>query len=1401
MGWNDIIETLRRAGKPTTAAPARMRPNAKIGPPLPVVYGKGRVKPSPVFFYPFLSNNGNFFTQAYNGKIGDVQFALCEAPVSQVTRVWIDREVFLPVDFNRLIHPSFRSPTSGASVTVSVDGNAPVWYRLDPTSPDYGNIDSPTGPYALANGMALRGVCWVGVNGVELVDGKLRDISFEVVGRCASGDGTAHPADVAVDLWENVLGFPVGTLDVEFGANRLASSSFRRYCTAMNWRVGRVIEDRQEAARYFDELMIATNSMPVQSTNAAGSLVIRLVPLGDTNVPPDGSGYVAPSVAYLTDADEILNTSDNPVEVERTPESDVFNVFPISIKRLDADFEDGTFEEPDRAHQSIKGPRRAGQITNGWIQHGSHARQISSLLAIRSTTARNKFKDMLLGPRWTRLEPGDLLSVTEEAGFGLAGKTVLITNIKETGKLERSVEAIEWPAGVGSTLDLTPQPHDGFETPLPPIDEPGYSADPGDATAPKIVMAPYLFGRDSFHVVVATSGGDEWGGARCEVSWDGGTLWEWVADIEGKATYGTLSAILPAGDSHDVTNSAAVVLTSGEFLPSSDEGRDGVAAPIYIDGEIVGYKTATGSTLSDLRRGAFGTSRGSPHAIGSTVIDLSTAGTFTVLPERLDTPMKLRLRSFNRYGRMTQPTVDDTYDFTPTAVDPPLPATCSLQIVNATELSALSAGWSADFRAAQYRELLGDNHSTIIGGTSPTIVEPIFAVVIWTVDPIYPQYGYGGAMLPAELPAYIGEVSTKEPILSGFAVAYYTGPDADAQSQYVRAPVNVGSNITSAVVRIPSAVSGVSFSAAVQSLYYSRTRKSAWRNSAGEVDLDPETWELPTQDDVDAAMDAATTALTLIGSKTRVFYANQAPITGMQVNDLWYNLDTSTVCPDQNCKGHPSDGNGDPLVGSYGHRGRFVAHRYTVGGWVSAKTETLILASEIAAGSITAFHIEASEAVFQKVTFGFLGPLATRNLVENPLTAEELEGLGPLATRNLALNPLTAEEITGLGALATQDTVGAGSVTGLGPLATRNTAVNPLTAAEIQNLGPYATRLTPLTPGEINGLDSSWVNNTLTTVDGGKITTGAIATNDFIEVCPICYVAMDDAICATHGYQVGIVISGACMTIVPDVALPPIRVSPAGFLVGDTRIAQSWFAKTKIAMCKLQRVSVSDGILQYGQPIGFMPGGPGPTTFNIYWYSASGPYPDHWRLRIHFDQNFWTPGVTYETMLAFCTPTPWAVNSHSKAQNWYVVYKDPNYVELTAFDNSGSALDMDGVLWGVEVMVIAQSSSYPSVPTGANIVSRPVTPTSTGQQLTLTGTATGSVVDGAPTPAHQFEYRFFRYGPGDGGWVVIREWGVRWMNTTPGTPGTYQYSVHVRRIGDLNAANWGYGGVINHVVV
>jgi hypothetical protein len=430
-------------------------PTAYQGPAVPVVYGTARVPArvaaylNPTWFVPLLKRDSTTGVWSeYKGPSATVVLAICEAPIASVKRAFKDGLVPL---------------TNPSSILYLCAKDAPYTVVTSSTPPALPYLSGTAGA-----GMAFQGTAYFASQNLALdEDGRVPDITFEVTGRCINAGGVhADPADVVVDLLTNTrfgIGLSAAQVVVDLGIDGLAASSFRTYCTAMGFEVSRAISTQEDAAKLLSDLLLCTNSEAVWSE---GKLII--VPWGDTAV----GSYVPPATAAALDPDQfVVAPGADPVTVERVPDSEVFNCWPVSIANADADYNSAEYEAQDVAHVSLNRLRRAASVTAGWITKPALALKLSSLLALRSITQRNTYR-FKLKSKWALLDQMDYVSLTEPV-MGLSNVLCRVQSIKklEDGSLE--VGAIEAPQGTATPVALSPQAHDGFGTEV----KPAYIAD------------------------------------------------------------------------------------------------------------------------------------------------------------------------------------------------------------------------------------------------------------------------------------------------------------------------------------------------------------------------------------------------------------------------------------------------------------------------------------------------------------------------------------------------------------------------------------------------------------------------------------------------------------------------------------------------------------------------------------------------------------------------------------------------------------------------------------------------------------------------------------------------------------------------------------------------------------
>jgi hypothetical protein len=333
---------------------------------------------------------------------------------------------------------------------------------------------SPSFLTGAAVGMQWRGISQIRTAALGLgSDGKVPDIALELVGRCAvSGTGArdAHPIDVIRDILtdSNVgLGIPSADVITDVGPNGLASSSARRYVDCMtSWRVSRCLDTFTSASQLLQELLEACNCELVYSEGK-----IKVWPLGDavivaslSYVPAQWNDSSKLWEPVLLDADELERDA---LETEQTPQSETFNVLPITYRDRTKDYEDTTINVDDAADVAARGPCIAGTYSNAWITGGTHATQIAQIRVAKMLRRRNLFRRVRVGPRWLALEPGDIVQISDGKAINHCAR-IEKTDEDDQGKIE--IEAREWSTAATHPIDYTPQGSEGGR-PLPETDQ------------------------------------------------------------------------------------------------------------------------------------------------------------------------------------------------------------------------------------------------------------------------------------------------------------------------------------------------------------------------------------------------------------------------------------------------------------------------------------------------------------------------------------------------------------------------------------------------------------------------------------------------------------------------------------------------------------------------------------------------------------------------------------------------------------------------------------------------------------------------------------------------------------------------------------------------------------------
>lgn len=398
--------------------------------PVPLVFGRARIPGRPIYI-------GAPTVNGQHATI-DIQFLLCEGEIVGV------RYVAAGKGFAQ----AARSETIRLASTVAT-GTRPTqtaWVNL-PSGKDLGYpgvaILSIPADYRYAGDLLTKSV-------------------FDIDGlRNGSGDsstGDADPTLVISDILTNAnfgAGFPY-SVTTNAGQDDTAASSAERYVKAAGMWVSPTITEQRAAIDILGDILTATNCEALWSDGQ-----LKIIPLGDESLTGNGVTFTpvtAPQYALGPD-DFIVEGDDDLIEVERIPDDDVYNTWPVEyLERSPAGvaddpnlaYEPNVVEDPDPVDVLARGVKRAAVTQIHMVCRRDVAQRISAILAQRAVYCRTKYK-FRLGWRFCRLEPLDLVTLTEPI-LGLDNRVVRITSIRENEDHVLELEAEEWPFGVATAV-------------------------------------------------------------------------------------------------------------------------------------------------------------------------------------------------------------------------------------------------------------------------------------------------------------------------------------------------------------------------------------------------------------------------------------------------------------------------------------------------------------------------------------------------------------------------------------------------------------------------------------------------------------------------------------------------------------------------------------------------------------------------------------------------------------------------------------------------------------------------------------------------------------------------------------------------------------------------------------
>ena len=366
---------------------------------------------------------------------------LCEGPIAGIRRMWVGKEIYT--------YPNAKVPLTLFYGTADQQPWAYVVGKHPEKALPYTNLAYMAGVIDLGDSASMQ------------------NYNFEVAGQLLStGDGTdVNP----MDYIQYVLGKAGQKYAVFQGAE-----NFRSYCANADFLISTPMD--------------ATNAQPVREmvnsiAELCGAYVFwsndsyKIVPLADR---PVGSWSPDKTIRYDLTVDDFIPQNGTCVSWSRKDSTEQYNRFTVEFCNRANDYEKESVTYEDASDIAERGVVQAPTIQAGYIYTKERAVMVAENAARRSKVGKNQYK-FRLGWAFCRLEPGDLVRITDEAS-GIINQVVMIKDIQEGADGLLDVTAISWFQENYGAAE-----YDVHEIDRPDID---FNRDPGNTDVPAIFQPP-----------------------------------------------------------------------------------------------------------------------------------------------------------------------------------------------------------------------------------------------------------------------------------------------------------------------------------------------------------------------------------------------------------------------------------------------------------------------------------------------------------------------------------------------------------------------------------------------------------------------------------------------------------------------------------------------------------------------------------------------------------------------------------------------------------------------------------------------------------------------------------------------------------------------------------------------
>ena len=437
------------------------------------------------------------------------------------------------------------------------------------------------------------------------------------------------------------------------------SGGVANYCLANGIGISPLINSQDTYSSYLTEWLLVCNSEAFSSEG-----VIKFATYGDVAVSGNGATFTPDlSPLYDLDNDDFIGQT---VQYTVAAQQDRNNYMSVEWTNRGRQYNTETMNDEDAWAVGQYGLRIASPNTIHSVCLAYVAQQVLTVQLKRSVYML-RTAEFTLGWKYSALEPMDLVSLPEQYPSTARVLARLLTMTEDQdGNMNWTAEILPFPI-----LNPTINPKQGTGGNVP-----GFNALPGATNPPSFFEVTPDLSNVNFakHLIllIALSGGPNWGGCSVYLSKDGGNTYALAnpsaPQQNAKSVMGFTTGVYPYGEDPDTVNLLGVNVQQslGVIDSVAQSVADAFKSLVLVDDEIIAYEYATqvssnvynfessGGAIY-MRRGVFGTFD-VPHATNApfAVIGDGNQYEYELQPTDIGTTLWFKFPAFNQSGQQNE---------------------------------------------------------------------------------------------------------------------------------------------------------------------------------------------------------------------------------------------------------------------------------------------------------------------------------------------------------------------------------------------------------------------------------------------------------------------------------------------------------------------------------------------------------------------------------------------------------------------------------------------------------------------------------------------------------------------------------------------------------------------------